>query len=229
MVYLLNYVADLFCTKACSHTRSCMSQTTTDCNTCRAEVNRSGNEIYQEFFPPNNQQNEVRNFNLICFKQYDISTPYKTHDHVVYTIVISQVAMACIHIFQNLTFHPCFVHLGKLTLAEDCLIRGRDLPGLMLLATSRGSRSLMDKLASIAKEAGKNNIAFSCFLMLGKTSECIDILIEGGRMPEAAFFARTYAPAQVSRVVGLWREDLKKVNPKVKLACVSTFRCGADR
>lgn len=115
------------------------------------------------------------------------------------------------------------VHLGKLTLAEDCLSRGRDLPGLLLLATSLGKRSLLNKVVSLAKEAGKNNITFTCLLLLGKTSECIDILIEGGRMPEAAFFARTYAPAQVSRVVGLWREDLKKVNPKVSLSSVLLF------
>lgn len=32
------------------------------------------------------------------------------------------------------------------------------------------------------------------------------------RIPEAAFMARTYLPSEVSNVVGLWRNDLKKVN-----------------
>ncbi|GMH35365.1 hypothetical protein BSKO_03233 [Bryopsis sp. KO-2023] len=103
---------------------------------------------------------------------------------------------------------------GKLTLAEDCLKRGRDLSGLLLLCSARGSRSSMKELAEMAKTGGKNNIAFMCHLLLGETDQCIDILVEGGRMPEAAFFARTYAPAQMSRVVKLWRDDLKKINPK---------------
>lgn len=32
------------------------------------------------------------------------------------------------------------------------------------------------------------------------------------RIPEAAFMARTYTPSEVSNVVALWRNDLKKVN-----------------
>jgi coatomer subunit beta' len=34
------------------------------------------------------------------------------------------------------------------------------------------------------------------------------------RIPEAAFFARTYMPSKVSEVVALWRQDLAKVNQK---------------
>ena len=40
------------------------------------------------------------------------------------------------------------------------------------------------------------------------------MLLNTGRLPEAAFFARTYLPSQVSRVVKLWRESLAKVNAK---------------
>jgi coatomer subunit beta' len=47
---------------------------------------------------------------------------------------------------------------------------------------------------------------------LGKLDECLDILIENQRLPEAAFFARTYLPSQINRVVGLWREKLKQMN-----------------
>ena len=35
-----------------------------------------------------------------------------------------------------------------------------------------------------------------------------------GRIPEAAFLARTYVPSRVSEVVGLWKTDLKKINQK---------------
>lgn len=36
-------------------------------------------------------------------------------------------------------------------------------------------------------------------------------LLCSNRIPEAAFMARTYLPSQVSRIVALWRNDLKKV------------------
>ena len=38
------------------------------------------------------------------------------------------------------------------------------------------------------------------------------------RLPEAAFFARTYLPSEISRVVGLWRESLAKTNKKASEA-----------
>ena len=43
---------------------------------------------------------------------------------------------------------------------------------------------------------------------------CIDLLISCGRLPEAAFFARTYAPSRMTEVVKLWQGDLAKINPK---------------
>lgn len=43
---------------------------------------------------------------------------------------------------------------------------------------------------------------------------CIDLLIACGRLPEAAFFARTYAPSRMTEVVKLWQGDLAKINPK---------------
>jgi len=44
------------------------------------------------------------------------------------------------------------------------------------------------------------------------------LLIETNRLPEAAFFARTYLPSQISRVVKLWREELRKSNEKAAQA-----------
>ena len=34
------------------------------------------------------------------------------------------------------------------------------------------------------------------------------------RLPEAAFFCRTYAPARMPPVVATWKEDLAKLNPR---------------
>lgn len=44
------------------------------------------------------------------------------------------------------------------------------------------------------------------------------MLINTGRIPEAAFFARTYLPTQVSSIVKLWKSNVAKVNEKTAQA-----------
>ncbi len=39
----------------------------------------------------------------------------------------------------------------------------------------------------------------------------MELLIKSGRLPEAAFFARSYVPSRVPEVVGLWKTELAKV------------------
>ena len=39
-------------------------------------------------------------------------------------------------------------------------------------------------------------------------------MLDSNRIPEAAFFARTYLPSEISRIVELWREQLSKVNER---------------
>jgi coatomer subunit beta' len=34
--------------------------------------------------------------------------------------------------------------------------------------------------------------------LLGDLGGCVDLLVESGRIPEAAFFARTYLPSRIS-------------------------------
>ncbi|KAI7838750.1 hypothetical protein COHA_007543 [Chlorella ohadii] len=103
---------------------------------------------------------------------------------------------------------------GKLDLAQQCFSRAKDLGGLLLLHSSHGDAAGMDQLATLAEAAGKQNIAFICHFLLGRLDACIDLLISCGRLPEAAFFARTYAPSRMTEVVKLWQGDLAKINPK---------------
>ncbi|CAN6819556.1 unnamed protein product, partial [Brassica oleracea] len=103
---------------------------------------------------------------------------------------------------------------GKLQLAEDCMKYAMDLSGLLLLYSSLGDAEGMSKLASLAKEQGKNNVAFLCLFMLGKLEDCLQLLVESNRIPEAALMARSYLPSKVSEIVALWRKDLSKVNSK---------------
>ena len=82
------------------------------------------------------------------------------------------------------------------------------------MATSSGNADMVAKLGETASEAGKNNVAFLSHFILGDLERCLDVLIESGRLPEAAFFARTYLPSQVSKVLPQWKEQLAKVSEK---------------
>ncbi|OAE32528.1 hypothetical protein AXG93_3242s1510 [Marchantia polymorpha subsp. ruderalis] len=103
---------------------------------------------------------------------------------------------------------------GQLDVAQECLGHASDLSGLLLLYSALGDAAGLERLAASAKEQGKNNVAFLCLFLLRKLEDCVQLLVESNRIPEAAFFARTYLPSHVSEVVGLWRNDLKKINQK---------------
>ena len=49
-----------------------------------------------------------------------------------------------------------------------------------------------------AVEKGQNNLAFATLFQLGDTKSCVDLLVNTRRIPEAAIFARTYAPRYTS-------------------------------
>ncbi|GFY57345.1 coatomer subunit beta' [Trichonephila inaurata madagascariensis] len=103
-------------------------------------------------------------------------------------------------------------------LAEECLHHAKDFGGLLLLATSSGNASMVEKLGQSSEAGGINNVAFISYFLLGKKKKALNLLVQTGRLPEAAFFARTYLPSHVSRIVKLWKENLKKVNEKASLA-----------
>lgn len=56
------------------------------------------------------------------------------------------------------------------------------------------SRSIFLLLDGVAEKTGANNLAFATFFQLGDTKACVDLLVKTNRAPEAALFARTYAP-----------------------------------
>merc|ERR1712088_1308538 len=103
---------------------------------------------------------------------------------------------------------------AKFDLAQQCLHEAQDHGGLLLLATAAGNADMVGKLGASAEQAGKNNVSFLSYFLLGDLEKCLEILIASNRIPEAAFFARTYLPSEISRVVALWRVQLGKVNEK---------------
>ena len=97
-------------------------------------------------------------------------------------------------------------------LAKECFEKAQDLSSLLLVATSTQDRELLGRLADLAQEKGSTNIAFAAYLQLGEVDACIELLERSGRIGEAALFARTYAPSQVSQLVTKWRAELESTN-----------------
>jgi len=100
-----------------------------------------------------------------------------------------------------------------LQVAEKCMWRAKDLSGLLLLYSAKGSAEGMQKLVDLSKEQGKQNVAFLGLFLLGQLDECVDLLVSTGRTPEAAFFARTYVPSRVSEVIA---ESCAEISPLVQ-------------
>ena len=101
---------------------------------------------------------------------------------------------------------------GNFDLAESCMSKAKDWNGLLLLFTSTAQGGKLRELAEITTKEGKMNVAFVCYFLLKDSDKCIDTLIKSSRIPEAAFFARTYAPSRIQSVLNHWKEDLKKTS-----------------
>lgn len=104
------------------------------------------------------------------------------------------------------------IKAGEFSLVQECLTHAQSFGSLILLASALSNKQLMSTIGEQSRKAGQFNICFLSNFVLGKLDQCLDILIENQRLPEAAFFARTYLPSQISRVVRLWREELKEMN-----------------
>jgi len=97
-------------------------------------------------------------------------------------------------------------------LTEAASIASDDFSGLLLLYSATGNLDGMEKLATLAAAKKKTNIAFTCYFLTGNVEACVELLISTNRLPEAAFFARTYIPSRVPDITALWKQDLAKVS-----------------
>merc|ERR1712032_676592 len=102
----------------------------------------------------------------------------------------------------------------NLQLAQDCAKYSDDLAGQLVIFSSLGQSENIASLGDEARQKGRFNVAFLCYFLLGKIDTCLDILNQAGRVPEAAFLARTYMPSKVSEMVSLWRTDLERVSKR---------------
>jgi len=104
---------------------------------------------------------------------------------------------------------------GDFVLADKCFIHGRDYSSMFLLQISAGDANGLLKTAEMAQKERKYNIAVQCYLLIQENIKALDALVEAKRYPEAAFFSRTYCPSQLSRIVQLWKQDLRQVNEQM--------------
>jgi len=103
---------------------------------------------------------------------------------------------------------------GNLEMAQECLHKAQNFGGLLLLATTMGNGEMIDKLASSSLVGGKNNVAFLSFFIRGELEQCLELLISTKRMPEAAFFARSYLPSKLPQVLTWWKDHVATLSEK---------------
>ena len=101
---------------------------------------------------------------------------------------------------------------GEMELSKDCAQKAGDLSGLLLMYSAYGDRDAMNELVQQARDAGKFNVAFAAAYILGDVNLCVDMLLEIGRVPEAALFSRTYVPSRISEVVQIWKKQLSNIS-----------------
>mmetsp|Transcript_29239 Transcript_29239/g.45436 ORF Transcript_29239/g.45436 Transcript_29239/m.45436 type:complete len:999 (+) Transcript_29239:52-3048(+) len=97
-------------------------------------------------------------------------------------------------------------------LCEAAALASDDFSGLLLMYSATGNLEGMEALAHKAEAGGMTNVAFVSYLLTGQVEKCADLLISTKRLPEAAFFARTFLPSRVQDIVTLWKEDLTKIS-----------------
>lgn len=113
----------------------------------------------------------------------------------------------------------------KFNLAETCMEHAKDYSGLLLLYTAAGKQDKLKALATTAAGDEKTNVAFISLFLQGRVSECVDLLCETQRLPEAAMFARSYCPSRISDVLTLWKDDVRMLESRCYYGCIDRCTC----
>ncbi|KAG0072564.1 hypothetical protein BGZ89_005145 [Linnemannia elongata] len=180
-------------------------------------VLRGDMEMAEEILPrvPHEQRNKIARF-LEAQEHKELALQISTDQDHKYELALQLGELdLAVAIAREVDSESKWKTLGdtamekwRVNLAEECFIHAKDLSGLLLIYTSSGNAQGLKRLAEMAKFAGKSNIAFACYLNLGQVEDCIQVLIETERIPEAALMARTYLPSAVPHVLQLWKESL---------------------
>ncbi|CAD8136859.1 unnamed protein product [Paramecium octaurelia] len=112
---------------------------------------------------------------------------------------------------------------GKIKLAAQALEEADDFGGLLLIYSSIGLKTQLLQLGDKAFQQTKMNIAFSAYFLCANLDKCLEVLLKSNRLPEAAFFAKTYCPSKISPIVKLWKESLAKTHPIISQKIADPF------
>merc|ERR1712129_511520 len=64
----------------------------------------------------------------------------------------------------------------------------------------------------------KFNVAFNILFYIGDMEKCIDLLVETGKIPQAAMVSRAYCPSKIDFVTKIWKEKLQTISPSAASA-----------
>ena len=99
---------------------------------------------------------------------------------------------------------------GKFKIAIKAFMASGDLNSLLLIGSCLGDKSVIEVVAEKSKVSRNFNLMYQSNWILGNKLECLDALVRNSKFGQAAIFAKTYAPSQISRVVAEWREWLAR-------------------
>ncbi|KAH9515564.1 Coatomer subunit beta' [Bulinus truncatus] len=186
-------------------------------------VVRKDFDIADKILPsvPPEQRNHIALF-LECqgFKQQALAVSNDTHHKFELSIQLNDLKTAHIlaqqsdSVDQWKELADLALKQSDFILAQECLQKSQDWEALVLLASSTCNRELMSNVAHLARQAEKTNVEFLASFLLGRLEDCLELLIKSDRLPEAAFFAYSYLPSEISRVVLLWRAAASKINKR---------------
>lgn len=95
-----------------------------------------------------------------------------------------------------------------------------DSSGLLLIYTATNNAKAISELGDRCLEAGKANVAFTCYHVARRHADVVCLLRRTGRFGEAAFYARTYCPEEIEECVSEWKASMASL-PRVREAIAS--------
>ena len=102
------------------------------------------------------------------------------------------------------------LELGEFDYAENSMKEANDFNSLLLYYSCIQDREKLRNLAENSQKNGNYNVSFSAYFQINDVENCLKILIDSKRYPEASIFARTYIPSKLNEIIELWNGEIEK-------------------
>jgi coatomer subunit beta' len=97
-----------------------------------------------------------------------------------------------------------------ISLLQTCLENCQSVSDILLFHHATGDAQSLEKLSSDT-QLKDVNVAFISLFLLGRLSECFDLLMKNLRYEEAAFFAKTWIPESTPEALSQCSKKIKKM------------------